>query len=293
MFVEWAIVAGAESHLPPLSVVETVLATTASTEFQGNEELYHSASDWDRERLVAHGRPGLHLACSLYENGGKSLSNLRQALGHSSIQRLSNDPVHGTCFFVMAAASDSVVISKDPGRYGLQTFGVFPSVLKVSHGVLDFTTDDNGLLEADRSLTATYGKAMHYPNIAGLEVKLSPRMWQTNPQESAATISKIVDGLLAPSLELHHTSFWSQLTERNAGTGEQDGHPASNSRAREWRKAADLLHELGSDGKHGSTLAETCSWDSLRVLHPNGRFLVLAGESTETGGFAGFVCRCV
>lgn len=261
---------------PSLDVVDAVLNSEAAREFGGDGNVYHGAAEWERKRLLALGRAGPHLGCAAYGDGGKALSELRSALGDASIHRVSNSRERGTCFIVRATASDAALISLDLAYYGLDAFGILPSALKLSPGLLDFSGDDGASYNYEGGLAATYGRSMHAENVGGLEVQLVSEALPSPQIASTAIAPDVIDDLVSASVELHSLNFWSDEKARSS----KDGNPVDLSRARTWTRAASLVHQLIISGdEEGLTPARICSWDSLRVLHGNGHSLFVLGEA--------------
>lgn len=265
------------SMQPPLDVVEAVLSTTAKDEFAGSDELYRAAANWDRARLLAAGRAGPHLACTRHDHGRKALAGLRGVFGRSAVLRVSNSPTRGTCFLVTTSAAEAATFSHDPERYGLESFGTLPSLLKLSHGLLDLKFKSELLEQEEGRLRISYGQAMRLVNVGGLEVQLSPGVSPVDMIVPGGQISDILDGLMSASINLHASNFWSDLIAREGNNSISLSHAPGRLRAREWTKAANVVHELSAPGGAGATPADVCSWEGLGVLNGGGRFLMITG----------------
>ena len=115
---------------------------------------------------------------------------------------------------------------------------------------------------------------MRTDRVEGLTLELSPGVLPAHCAEGGAFISDLIEGLLSTSVDLHASNFWSDVALED-GVESLEGRPASTLRAREWRRAADVVHELSADA--GPTPGDVCSWDGVSVSHVGSDVLLVTG----------------
>lgn len=149
------------------------------------------------------------------------------------------------------------------------------------------------------SLTTTPGESLHGE---GLVVMLSPGSVPLGKEQDVA--DRWRRDWNSGSLDLHGLSFWSdrqQGTEAVSGGGRgyrgSEGSSGGNggggggllgARAaataavlsREWRRAAQMVHALAE--RRGSTPAEACGWDDVRVAAEGAGLMTLRGKFLST-----------
>lgn len=259
------------------------MITTVKEDFDSDDAL-EAASAWYQDRLLENrSRKAPYLACAEYAEGRQAMKELERLLSTAALRRVSNHKAHGTCFLVTALWSEAESLSQDLGSFRLTSFGPVPSSLKLAPGLLNhegLTPKDDG--ERERLMT-THGKRMRFGNVAGLEVALSPGVLPAHDAGADGFISELVEDLMSSSMDLYANNFWSDpaMSERD-GAGYLVG-PASVSRGREWRRAADVVHELSTDGSQ--TPGDICSWGDTVFHHAGSDILMVKGErSTATMG---------
>lgn len=256
-----------------LELFQKVAISTAEQDFIKQDGLFAEALDWDVKRLKEPGRTSPYLACAKYIHGREAFSNLGEFLGAHSVHRLSNSPAQGTCFIASASPVEAAEISEDLASKRLNQFILWPSVLKLSPGLLDHEVEPFG----SAPLSTTHGKRMRLSNVHGLEVELSPGFLENHPSPSSF-VALLRESLMSNSLSLYDTSFWTGNKRFESG----DGHPFGSSpgverRARDWKAAADLVHSMQSKKGHARSPGEACSWNKLTMRQSSGS-LILTGE---------------
>lgn len=148
----------------PLSVIEATLLTTARADFEGDDDAYAAALDWQVRRLHLYSmaRSGAqvnshssfstrgqeekedhawvkapYLACSAYLDGKRALAKMRDHVGAHHVYTLANSWVHGVCFVVSALLPQAQEVVNNASLFYLKSFGPFPSTIKLSPGLLD------------------------------------------------------------------------------------------------------------------------------------------------------------
>ena len=266
----------AKETRPSLGLLSQVLLTTAWDDFEGDDASFGAATAWHRDRLLeCPSRRAPHLACAEYGKGRQALGKLEELLSESALRRVSNSRDHGTCFFATASVSQAATVSQDLEAFGLTSFGPVPSAMKLAPGLLNHEGLRRGSSgeqqqQQEPRLATTHGKRMRFENVVGLDVALSPGVLPTKDGRAGAFISDLLGGLLSTSVDLHANNFWSDanLLQNQAGS-------AGALRSWEWRRAADVVHELSTEG--GPTPGDVCSWGDLRVHHAGNDFLMIKG----------------
>lgn len=257
-----------------LGLFDKVLISTARQDFSENDAAFGAALRWDAARLSKAGRLAPYLACAQYGNGLEALVKLTDRLSEGSVRRLSNSPQHGTCFVATASPEEAISFSERPESNGLSHFVLFPSVLKLSPGLLDhdtMATDDPGVL------TMTHGYKMRHPNVHGVRVELSPGVLEDDISFHSFVESTFED-LMSRSLDLRSRSFWtdSGVFQGRSRSNDQGSSADMPRVAREWARAADLVHEFASTGGRAFAPSEACSWGGLGA-HRSGANLMITG----------------
>lgn len=262
---------------PSLGQIGRVMITTVNEDFD-SEDVFRAAVAWHQDRLLENpSRKAPYLACAEYEEGRQAMKKLEVLLSKAALRRVSNHKAHGTCFFVTASSSEADSLWQDLGAYRLTSFGPMPSSLKLAPGLLNhegLTPQGDG--ESKRLLT-THGNRMQFANVEGLEITLSPGVLPAHDVEAGGFISALFQGLMSASMDLHANSFWSNPAMSNGDGDAYFGGPASILRGREWRRAADVVHELSTaDG--GPTPGDVCSWGDLIFHHAGSDILMIKGK---------------
>lgn len=263
------------THRPSrqLELIKAIAVSTAEQDFLEHDRLFAAALNWDnRKSLEEGGRTGSYLACADYGKGREALSELGNILDAQSVHRLSNSPSQGTCFLVGASTDKAATISKHlESNQLLNEFFRWPSVLKLAPGLLDHEAEPFG----SARLATTYGHRMLRLNVLGLEVELSPGFLQ-GLESPSSFLRRLRRSLMSKSLNLHTASFWADSGEFDSIKGYQHSTPGVGKRARDWIKAADMVHHVAS--KDGLALApgDVCSWNNL-MLHQSSGTLILTG----------------
>lgn len=262
---------------PPLRTVEQNLITTATLDFGGHEQAFHATLEWDRERLQANqaGRHAPHLVCAAYGLGRQATSLLRAFLSPAAVQPVAHSFSHGMCFFATASYAEAKTISVDPARFSLLSVGPFPSALKLAPGLLEHGGNSHsfGADIPSGRLTTRHGSSMHTESVDGLSVEMSPGALLMDSQDAARFIDMLQYDLMSDFTDLLRDNVWSdpQMAE-----GEHLATPEGALRAREWTRAATVLHELSAAGH--TTVGDVCSWDSLEFHHVAKDILLVSGE---------------
>lgn len=268
-----------------LRLFDQVLITTAEQEFAGHDKAFTTAINWHRERLAREGRAAPHLICAEYGKGRQSSLELERFLGNSeSFRRVSNSRAQGTCFMVTASSAQAAALSEHPTEYGLSLVGPLPSVLKIAPGLLDHEASpmppSTSGQERSARLATTHGRKMSLDNVGGLSVALSPGTLSAARRDSAKISGRLIEALhqslMSDAVDLHAANFWS---DRGMLEGHRKGSAEGALRAREWTRAAQVVHELCGETavKEGPTPGDICSWDSIIFHHAGGDTLMVTG----------------
>ncbi|CAB1107200.1 unnamed protein product [Ectocarpus sp. CCAP 1310/34] len=270
--------AAADTWSPPsLELVENGLATTAKDDFNGHARAFEAAATWNGERLrrSQDGTRAPHLCCAEYGHGRETFSRLKQFLSPDAVRVVSHSEDHGACFLATASHAQASAIMEDQEQFGLESFSPFPSALKLAPGLVDHS--ESREVEGEPSsgqdrLGARHGGTMRMSNVEGLNVKLTP---DTLPARSAGAESFIIDllgDLMSASVDLHSTNFWSDPVM--AG-GEHLSSHGGAVRARDWSKAASVVHELSEAA--GTSPGDICSWDEVALIQAGDDSLLVTG----------------
>lgn len=258
----------------------------------------------------------------------QSILNSQWSSGKDKVRVVSNSDKHGVCFVATATLAEAEGILTKSSEEGLLVSWVpFPSVLKLAPGLLNHNDNGEGAHEgigksvdvdsnveeghhkgrklnahsksnARRRLTTTHGdRATIGDEVHGLEVELAPGLLPARRhREDAARGASSSDmfagewgeDLMSEKLDLYGLGFWSDASMSDGA----DGHlarPGGAVRAREWTRAADVVHELSSSG--GPTPGEVCSWDELVVYHTDDDLLTVKGA--RAAATAAVSCDCI
>lgn len=259
---------------PSLRLFDEVLLTTAQDDFEGRDGEFLEALSWQTERLSHSGRAGPHLACAEYGEGRRALSQLGSFLSSpASVRRVSNSVAQGACFIATASPTEVAVLSESPRVYTLRVFVPLPSALKLAPGLLEYQTE---LGNAGR-LTTTHGRRMRIDNVRGLSVAFSPGALPIRDSTTGPFIDALHETLMSDSIDLQAANLWS-----DGGMLEGDNGHLSRRKgtmlAREWTKAADVVHKLSS-AAGGPTPGEICLWDGLVMRNTDDDVLVITGKA--------------
>ncbi|CBN77322.1 peptidase S8 and S53 [Ectocarpus siliculosus] len=272
----WAAAAG-KWNPPSLELVENGLATTAKDDFNGHAGAFEAAATWSGERL-RHSQDETrapHLCCAEYGQGRETFSRLKQFLSPEAVRVVSHSEDHGACFFATASHAQASAIMEDQEQFLLESFSPFPSALKLAPGLVDHS-ESHHVEEEPRSglerLGARHGGTMRMSNVEGLNIKLTP---DTLPARSAGAESFIIDllgDLMSASADLHSTNFWS---DPGMAGGEHLSSQGGAIRARDWSKAASVVHELSEAA--GTSPGDICLWDEVALLQAGDDSLLVTG----------------
>lgn len=255
---------------PTLDLIEATVVTTASQDFSSDHHAFVIASIWQSQRLSDTDQPGPYLACGSYTRGSEARSKLEGAFSSLSVRTVSHTEAHGVCFVVTASPADAEVLLRDPSTFGLHSAVPFLSTMKLAPGLLNIPVyevlDDSN---ESAVLQITHGENMKLGSVRGLNIGLSPGVALS--ERDARTLA---DGwrteLMSESLDLWYTSIWSD-PDMLDGEGGHLARPGGKLRAREWSRAAELLHGLAA--LHGTSVGEVCAWDRL-IMRPMGESVV-------------------
>ncbi|CAN0198353.1 unnamed protein product [Ectocarpus sp. 6 AP-2014] len=273
-------VAAGRLNPPSLELVENALLTTAKDDFNGHVGAFEAAATWNGERL-RHSQEETrapHLACARYGDGHEASSRLKQFLSPEAVRVVSHSEDHGACFFASASHAQAAAIVEDQEQFGLENFSPFPSPLKLAPGLVDHSESHDVAEEEARSsgldrLSARHGARMRKPNVEGLSVELTPGTLAARSSEAKSFINDMLGDLMSASVDLHSTNFWSD--PGMDGAGEHLSSPAGAVRARDWRKAASVVHELSEAA--GTGPGDICSWNGIFVHHAGDDSLLVSG----------------
>lgn len=267
------------TSLPPLGMIQETMLTTARQEFDGEQQLT-AASAWTAERL--RGSEDIrapHLACTDYGRRREALSSLQESLGPDALRPVSSTKAHGACFIATASHIEAeALLSQDKDFKVFSAFAPFPSVLKLAPGLLDHDCSSGGASGCSAGrLSTTHGVSMRMDSVHGLMVELSPGT------SGEPLTGDLIESLNAPDLDLHASSFWSDVA---LAGGEHLKSAGGELRGREWSRAADVVHELCTSGE--TSPSDICSWGDLEV-HAAGDVLLVSGEQRLSRLF--YSCR--
>ena len=280
------------SHRPPsLALLEKILHTSAINDFCGREDAYESAIEWQRQRLKREAdeeqqqqqQLSPYIACFGNNSAREAFSRLQTELLASpkSVRILSlGKDDGGACFLAtIGSPTEAAAVLDSLQDLELSSFAPFPSALKLAPGLLSVDAPplhDGGKQQQQQRLTATHGKSMRVDNVEGLSVELSPGFLPARDSMADGFISDLLDGLLSTSVDLHANNFWSDVTSQDDGSAGHTADPAGAVRAREWRRAADVVRELTTDD--GVAPGDVCSWGDLNFHHAGTDILLATGR---------------
>lgn len=284
------------SRPPPLPLVENTLLTTAKDDFAGSEDAYESAVSWHLERLqgapqsrdTTTAAPCPFIACGPYSTAQEIISRLQSTLPPRAIRKLHLGKEHGVCLMLtMASIEAAAAISEDLPTHNLLSFAPFPSTLKLAPGLLEHNSDLAESRHGTARLATTHGENMRVGEVLGLTLQLSPGVLPAHHEDAGPFIDELLQYLMAESLDLHEINFWSASGTMSAGVssgGDHGARPASVTvRAREWHRAAEVVHGLsGKGGDGGGAVArspgDVCGWEHVSVHHAGADILFLTGR---------------
>ncbi|CAN0384261.1 unnamed protein product, partial [Ectocarpus sp. 12 AP-2014] len=185
---------------------------------------------------------------------------------------------HGACFLASASHAQAAAIVEDQDQFGLESFSTFSSPLKLAPGLVDHSESHDEAEEEARSsgldrLSARHGRMMRKPNVEGLSVELTPGTLPARSSEAKSFIDDMLGDLMSASVDLHSTNFWSD--PGRDGAGEHLSSRAGAVRARDWRKAASVVHELSEAA--GTSPGDICLWNGVFVHHAGEDSLLISG----------------
>lgn len=268
---------GSSPTYPPLSLFESTLLTSAKDDFNSNEGAFAAAMRWSGEQLRSRKDTPFapHLACADYGNGPTALSRLQSVLGPTgTISRpVCNSADTGVCYLLSISHAQGSSLLSNPAKFMLASISPFPSMLKLTPGLLEHSAVLAAEGATSDRLRTTLGERMRMSNVEGLTVELTPGVLLPNDSGAADVVNELVGDLMSPSLNLHANSFWSDPGMLDG----EDGHlarPEGALRAREWTRAATVVHGLSSSAL---SPGDVCSWDSVSVFHPDADILLVSG----------------
>ena len=272
----WAAHALGPASYPPLSVLEGALLTTAQKDFGGHEPGYHTAAGWDKDRLRS-GPKGVrapHLVCADYGRGREAFALLRENLSQEAVIHVSHSREYGACFIATASHEQATTLSSDLERFRLSSIGPFPSALKLAPGLLD-RHGESGPVER---LATVHGLSMRLDNVGGIEIQLTPGTLPQNSLSGQSFLHSFVEDLMSKSLDLHSMSVWSDPAVVG---GEHLATDEGAFCAREWTRAAQVVHDLSS--AVGTGPGDICSWQSISIHQAGDDVLLLSGTEIYVG----------
>lgn len=257
----------------PLRLLEEVYISSANDDFRGHRAAFDDAIAWHRERLHQRESSGSYVACADYGDGLQARSSLEKLLTPSAVRLLSNHKEYGACFIATASPTQAATLSERPISYRLTLFFPLPSVLKLAPGLLDHGHDEKSGIMSER-LQTTYGKRVEITNnVHGLSLALSPGLLPAHDvSNSADFIASLQESLMSRSVDLHAANFWSDPDMVDS----HQARPEGSLRAREWIRAAHVVHQLSSI--EGPSPGDICSWGNLLVHHVDDDHVVITGE---------------
>lgn len=261
--------AGAHAKTP-LKLLESVHLSTVGEDFRGDSAAFSHAIAWHENHLYRSRSPGAHIACAEYGSSLPARSRLVELLAVGCVRPLSNHKEHGACFIVTASPEQAAELRETPAAYGLRLFFPLPSVAKVAPGLLDHGNSDAKDLER---LQTTYGDRVRITNnVHGLSLGLSPGVL---PSQDVGSVhqwtSNLRSRLMSDSVNLHAANFWSDPAMLEF----HEASPEGALRAREWTRAADVVHQLSS--KDGPSPAQICSWHGIGIHHISDDHVIITG----------------
>lgn len=260
---------------PTLDLIEATVITTASQDFSRDHQAFVVASLWQSQRLSDTNQPGPYLACGSYRRGSEARSKLEGAFSPLSVSTVSHTETHGVCFVVTASPADAEALLSDPSTFGLHSAVPFLSTMKLAPGLLSVPGFE-ALDDSNESavLQTTHGENMKLDGVRGLNVGLSPGVAM-----STGDARTLTDGwraeLMSESLDLWSTSIWSDPNMLDGESGHL-ARPGGRLRAREWSRAAEVLHGLAA--LHGTSVGEVCEWDRLNMRPMGDSVITITGR---------------
>lgn len=309
----------AHGSYPPLTLFERDLLTTARADFEGNAGAFAAATHWSQQLLSGgqEAQVAPHLACAQDGNGRSALSRLQNVFGGGGTRAVtsasfSTTTGHGACFIATASHAQASAIMADPAEYGLASIGPFPSMLKLAPGLLEHPKPSQNIAaepEGEKEITSkiakqdqnggrlatTHGHRMKMKNVEGLTVELSPGVLPAHDFAAGQFINELLEGLMSDSLDLHASNFWSDPTMLEGESGHLT-RPEGALRAREWTRAAEVVHNLSSSAGEAASApspGEICSWDGIFVHHADNDILLVSGACRWSSGTARYFSRAL
>ncbi|CAN0267418.1 unnamed protein product, partial [Laminaria digitata] len=283
---------------PALSLVETVLLTTAQESFGGHSEAFNSAAKWTGERLEQtshqagresqssddgegydhyYPRGGAHLACAEYAHGREAISRLRAFLSPEAVRPVAHSSEHGaSCCIVTALPSQAREIAVNSDEFGVASIVPFPSDLKIAPGILEHNNNDDITPHHHHhdpdSDSVSHGASMRSSNAQGFTVVLSPGTLPAHVPGAIEYIGELLGDLMSESIDLRAGSVWS---DPGAASGEHLSTRAGAARGRDWTLAAALVHGVSKAGR--TSPGGACSWDRVSMHHAGDDLLLVSG----------------
>lgn len=254
------------------TLIEETLLTTAKLDFEGNKEGLEAAARWTGDRLYAADAKGAHLACADNDRRREAVSVLHSSLIPGAVIRsVSSTETHGACFLVTCSHAESEALLSQSFKWN--SFGPFPSALKVAPEVLEHNGCNDGISDG-RRLCTTHGASMRLDTVRGLTVELSPGTLPDHDPQAYLFIDELLNDLSSGALDLSATNFWSDPAHQRA---EHLDNPSGALRGREWSRAATVIHEL-SESAGETSPSDICLFGDVGVHHAAQDVLLVSGD---------------
>lgn len=285
---------------PPLHVIESIIISTAATDFARNTKAYEAASSWNNDRLISMAdKYAPYLACATYEQGRDARSKLEDATSLASVRPLSHTKAHGACFVVTALPSEASAMADNPAELSLASMGPFLSNLKIAPGLFSYGRASGQKAKHFQSrLRTTYGPAFTNGRVRGLTVRLAPGVLASSRGGAATMFDEWRADFTSRSIDLWRATFWSDPDVRRVKSGRHPvDHEEGMKLAHDWTQAANLVHEVAA--VHELSTGEVCGWHRVTLHLSDDELVVVEGNSPSISGgcvrhqvrHGGYSCR--
>ncbi|CAM9635731.1 unnamed protein product, partial [Discosporangium mesarthrocarpum] len=254
-------------------------------EFGENHASLHAVLDWQHTRHWGpEGRntTSTYLACSTDEMAAAARSHLEKLLSAAAVLTVSHGHELGTCFLIHADAAHAEAIVGDPASAFLESAAALPGVAKIAPSLLDHEATNS--IRGAAARTKGFGDGSTQERLVtkpgpllrsdGVVVLLAPG--GVAEGEERELPGRWRERWRSNTLDVHALSFWSDVTGAGAwGVGKGVFHPGQLIRAKEWGRAAKLVHRRGSMDPNG--VAAGCGWDEVDIVSEGSGLLTVRG----------------
>lgn len=272
---------GKDLHMyPPLHLVQSVIASTASEDFEDNVAAYVAANVWQEVKAGTTNKPTTYLVCAEYRQGRETRAHLERIFSVSAVQPLSHTPTHGSCFMVRASPAQAASMKKEPTSLLISSVAPFLCTLKLAPDLLNHhhhatSVNSKRFVPSSGRLQTIYGDAMRMDHVRGLTLRLSPGFLPAQDPGAHALMKSWTEDLMSDSLDMYYSSFWSDPSVLDDEFRHPADHFSGKVRVHSWSRAAELLHRFSES--HGKAPGEICSWHRITLSHTDDDLLLIEG----------------